>query len=101
MEAREDVRRSGPGAARVVAAVALAGLAAWPSASRGDDEALARSLVEKADQVRFPGGGFEVAVTIATTAPSRDPETTPSLVDSTRAPPINLSRSTSGNSSIP
>ena len=32
-----------------------------------DDEALAASIVEKADRVRFPGEGFEVGVTITTT----------------------------------
>lgn len=31
-----------------------------------DDEALAKSILEKADQVRFPAQGFEVLVTIAT-----------------------------------
>jgi len=34
------------------------------------DAALAASIVEKADQVRFPAEGFEVGVTIATTTPS-------------------------------
>nr|AEQ20398.1 hypothetical protein [uncultured bacterium CSL11] len=32
------------------------------------DDALARSIVEKADHVRFPAEGFEVSVTIGTTA---------------------------------
>ena len=40
-----------------------------------DDEALARSILEKADLVRFPAGGFEVAVTIANTAPGKEQET--------------------------
>src|ERR1044072_6032735 len=30
------------------------------------DDALAKSILEKADQVRFPAQGFEVLVTIAT-----------------------------------
>jgi outer membrane lipoprotein-sorting protein len=43
--------------------------------AHADDDALARSIVEKADQVRFPAGGFEVNVAITTTAPERDAET--------------------------
>lgn len=35
--------------------------------SRAEEDPLARSIVEKADQVRFPGEGFEVSVTINTT----------------------------------
>ncbi|HZP88366.1 MAG TPA: outer membrane lipoprotein-sorting protein [Burkholderiales bacterium] len=35
---------------------------------------MARSIVEKADQVRFPTGGFEVAVAITTTSPGGTPE---------------------------
>jgi outer membrane lipoprotein-sorting protein len=39
-------------------------------ASAAEDEALAASIIEKADRVRFPAEGFEVTVTIATTTPS-------------------------------
>ena len=52
---------------------ALAFMLGWPgvgnsgeSPSAGD-EALAASIVQKADQVRFPGEGFEVSVAISTT----------------------------------
>jgi outer membrane lipoprotein-sorting protein len=34
-----------------------------------EEDALAKSIVEKADQVRFPAEGFEVSVTINTTTP--------------------------------
>jgi outer membrane lipoprotein-sorting protein len=33
----------------------------------GDDDAMARTILEKADQVRFPAEGFEVGITISTT----------------------------------
>jgi len=36
------------------------------------DDALARSIVEKADKVRFPDEGFQVDVTINTARPDRD-----------------------------
>jgi outer membrane lipoprotein-sorting protein len=41
---------------------------------RADDADLPRTVLEKADLVRFPQGGFEVGVTITTTAPGRDAE---------------------------
>jgi hypothetical protein len=61
--------------ATIVAFVlALAPIARDTSANaRGDDER-AKAIVERADQVRFPSGGFEVSVAIETTGPSRDPE---------------------------
>lgn len=40
-----------------------------------DEETSAKSILEKADLVRFPAGGFEVNVTIANSAPGRDNET--------------------------
>jgi outer membrane lipoprotein-sorting protein len=45
---------------------------AWPAFSQDsppaeEDDPLAKSIVEKADQVRFPSEGFEVGVTINTT----------------------------------
>lgn len=40
-----------------------------------DDEALAVSIVQKADQVRFPAEGFEVGVTISTTTTGGPTET--------------------------
>jgi outer membrane lipoprotein-sorting protein len=45
-------------------------LDAGAQTSAADDEALAASIIEKADRVRFPGEGFEVSVTITTTTPS-------------------------------
>ena len=52
--------------------IAVAFAAFWPlhagaQASQIDDEALAVSIIEKADRVRFPAEGFEVTVTITTT----------------------------------
>ncbi len=44
------------------------------SAQVKDDDALAKSIVEKADLVRFPAQGFEVGVTITTTAPGEQPD---------------------------
>ena len=61
--------------ATVVAVCALASvLAMGPSALAADDEGLAKSIVEKADLVRFPSGGFEVNVTIANSGPGKDSE---------------------------
>jgi outer membrane lipoprotein-sorting protein len=60
---------------------ALAGVVAlarpaWSQATADpDDEALARTIVEKADLVRFPKPGFEVGVTITTTKPGEEPDT--------------------------
>jgi len=55
----------------MLALAALVPLLAAAQATPGpDDEALAASIVEKADRVRFPGEGFEVNVTITTTTPS-------------------------------
>jgi outer membrane lipoprotein-sorting protein len=45
-----------------------------PKPAEAADAALAASIVEKADQVRFPGEGFEVGVTIATTTPGNPPD---------------------------
>ncbi|MEP6997670.1 MAG: outer membrane lipoprotein-sorting protein [Betaproteobacteria bacterium] len=39
-----------------------------------DDDALAKTILEKADQVRFPAHGFEVVVTITTNTSSGSPE---------------------------
>jgi len=58
---------------QLVRFIALVFMVGWPpvgnageSPSTGD-EALAASIVQKADQVRFPGEGFEVSVAISTT----------------------------------
>jgi outer membrane lipoprotein-sorting protein len=59
-----------------IAALALLLVAASPAAQtppEGDE--LARSIVEKADRSRLPQEGFQVDVSITTTAPGKDPET--------------------------
>jgi outer membrane lipoprotein-sorting protein len=57
--------------ANVALAIVLVGftalLATAARADDGSDDALAASIVEKADEVRFPKHGFEVVVTIDTT----------------------------------
>ncbi len=45
-----------------------------PAQASDPDDALARTIVEKADQVRFPNGGFEVAVAISNVSGSGAPE---------------------------
>lgn len=63
-------------ACAVLACVAAAGLPAnAQTAQDPDDDARAKSIVEKADQVRFPKQGFEVGVTITTTKPGEEPDT--------------------------
>jgi outer membrane lipoprotein-sorting protein len=54
--------------------VGLASPAGAQTTPEADDEALARTIVEKADLVRFPKPGFEVAVTITTTKPGEEPD---------------------------
>ena len=54
----------------VVAFAAWLPLHVGAQASAADDEALAASIIEKSDRVRFPAEGFEVTVTITTTTPS-------------------------------
>ena len=41
---------------------------------QSSEDELAKTIVEKADRVRFPAEGFEVAVTISTTAPDSPPD---------------------------
>ena len=61
--------------------IALVFALAWPAAGNAgesppaNDEALAASIVQKADQVRFPGEGFEVGITINTTTSDSPTET--------------------------
>jgi len=61
------------------AALAWALALAWPAgaqtAQETEDDALARTIVEKADLVRFPKQGFEVGVTITTTKPGEEADT--------------------------
>ena len=65
----------------LVCLIALTVTLAWPAAGTAgespstDDDALAASIVQKADQVRFPGEGFEVGITINTTTSDSSTET--------------------------
>jgi outer membrane lipoprotein-sorting protein len=68
------------GTARIFSVIAVAGAFllpamafAQPSGTPDSDE-LAKSILEKADQVRFPGRDFEVAVTINTSGASGSAE---------------------------
>lgn len=45
-----------------------------PAAAEQDDR-LARSILEKADQIRFPQEGFQVDISIVTTTEGQDPDT--------------------------
>lgn len=45
-----------------------------PAAAEQDDQ-LARSILEKADQIRFPQEGFQVDISIVTTTEGQDPDT--------------------------
>lgn len=47
---------------------------ASPGAETATEDKLAQELLARADRIRFPGNGFEVDVTITTTAPGRDPD---------------------------
>ncbi|HEX6735653.1 MAG TPA: outer membrane lipoprotein-sorting protein [Azonexus sp.] len=53
---------------------ASAGAVAQPAVADQADDAYARSIVEKADQVRFPAEGFQVDIVINTSQPERTPE---------------------------
>jgi hypothetical protein len=57
----------------IASPVAPQGLPTEVSPQSTDDE-LAKSIVEKADHVRFPVEGFEVAIRISTTAPDSPPD---------------------------
>lgn len=58
---------------RVIATFWICALLGAPAF--GDDDALAKSVLEKADLVRFPAGGFEVSVSIESSAPGQENET--------------------------
>jgi outer membrane lipoprotein-sorting protein len=58
-------------AALLICATALA---LSPEVAANDD-AVAKTILDMADQVRFPAGGFEVEVTIRNTAPNKESET--------------------------
>jgi outer membrane lipoprotein-sorting protein len=67
-------RRTRRVAGLLACALSIAVLGTHPAPARADEDERAKAIVEKADQVRFPTGGFEVAVTIETTGPAREPE---------------------------
>jgi outer membrane lipoprotein-sorting protein len=50
-------------------------VAAQGSTVTPTDDAIARSIVEKADKVRFPGDGFQVDIVINSARPDKDSET--------------------------
>lgn len=52
----------------------LPGVGAAPAADTSGSESDAQAIVEKADRIRFPSGGFQVDVTIVSTSPGRDPD---------------------------
>lgn len=54
---------------QLLAALVLTAGLVLPSAVHADDADLARSIVAKADEVRFPGEGFQVNIVIDTTGP--------------------------------
>lgn len=60
--------------AAAVLALALAGQFLHVAYAADDDQNLARSILEKSDQIRFPGEGFQVDVKIGTTAPGQTEE---------------------------
>ena len=55
-------------------AAALPAAAQAPAEIALPDDPAARSILEKADQIRFPQEGFQVDVAIATTSPNQPPE---------------------------
>ena len=64
--------------ASALAALSCAAVLSWPAGAEpgtaaGDDE-LAKTIVEKADLVRFPKQGFEVGVTITTNRKGEEPD---------------------------
>src|SRR5450755_3689355 len=58
----------------VVAVLSLAGQFPHLARAADDDQNLARSILEKSDQIRFPREGFQVDVKIDTAAPSQAAE---------------------------
>jgi len=60
--------------AAVIGACLLCGRVSAQAGGSPDNDELARSILEKADQVRFPSHGFEVLVTITSTGGNASPE---------------------------
>jgi outer membrane lipoprotein-sorting protein len=68
-------RWSLPGALLLMLLAIVPPLAAQaPAETALPDDPVARSILEKADQIRFPQEGFQVDVAIVTTSPSQPPE---------------------------
>lgn len=55
-----------------VLAALLGPLPIWADDTRGDEDPLARSILEKSDEIRFPSDGFQVDIDITSTAPEED-----------------------------
>ncbi len=68
LPARANFARTTLRALALACACALPWTAAHPQAGSEGEDALAKTIVEKADEVRFPTKAFEVVVTIDTTA---------------------------------
>ena len=58
-----------------VAFLFFAGQSLHVACAAEDDQDLARSILEKSDQIRFPREGFQVDIKIDTAAPGQPPET--------------------------
>ncbi len=71
------IHQSKNGVARL-ACIGLLLFTSWAFAEEADapaaDDTLARSIVEKADKVRFPGDGFQVDIVINSTRPDKEPD---------------------------
>ena len=59
----------------ILTQLALALACAPALAQQSDDGGIARSILEKSDEIRFPAEGFQVDIDIASTAPGQAPET--------------------------
>ncbi len=61
-----------------LACIGLLLFTSWAFAEEADapaaNDTLARSIVEKADKVRFPGDGFQVDIVINSTRPDKEPD---------------------------
>lgn len=58
----------------IVAFLSFAGQFLHVACAADDDQDLARSILEKSDQIRFPREGFQVDIKIDTAAPGQTPE---------------------------
>lgn len=74
LRAKSELRRLGLACIVLTWGAAACTPAIAQPAEVADEDALAKSIVEKADLVRFPNHGFEVGVTITTTKPGESEE---------------------------